>query len=85
MLKLKPGSETAERKVMANCVFGVVEGAGTTTVEGETMSWARGDVIVVPAWQSHMHHSDNGAVLFRVTDEPVMQKLGFLREGNGAH
>jgi hypothetical protein len=23
-------------------------------------------------------------VLFRVTDEPVMKKLGFLREGNGA-
>jgi gentisate 1,2-dioxygenase len=24
-------------------------------------------------------------VLFRVTDEPVMQKLGFLREGTVAH
>jgi gentisate 1,2-dioxygenase len=24
-------------------------------------------------------------VLFRVTDEPVMEKLGFLREGQPAH
>ena len=37
-------------------------------------------MIVVPSWQQHIHHSDDGAVLFRVTDEPVMQKLGFMRE-----
>ena len=40
-------------------------------------------MIVVPSWREHVHRSDDGAVLFRVTDEPVMQKLGFLREGNG--
>ncbi len=81
MLKLKPGVGTPARKGMANSVFGVVEGAGATEVEGETFAWKRGDVIVVPAWQSHVHHSNDGAVLFRVTDEPVMAKLGFLREG----
>jgi gentisate 1,2-dioxygenase len=83
MIELKPGQATAARKVMANSVFGVAKGAGTTEVEGTKLSWSRGDVIVVPAWQSHVHRSDDGAVLFRVTDEPVMQKLGFLREGNG--
>jgi len=84
MLRLKPGAGTPPRKQMANNVFGVVEGEGTTEVEGETLSWKRGDVVVVPAWQSHTHHSNDGAVLFRVTDEPVMQKLGFLREGLAA-
>jgi gentisate 1,2-dioxygenase len=85
MIGLKAGQGTAARKVMANSVFGVARGSGTTEVEGSTLSWNRGDVIVVPAWQSHVHRSDNGAVLFRVTDEPVMQKLGFLREGKPAH
>jgi gentisate 1,2-dioxygenase len=61
-------------------VFGVVQGGGTTTVDGDTLSWRRGDVIVVPSWQQHAHHSNDGAVLFRATDEPVMQKLGFMRE-----
>ena len=83
MLKLKPGKSSARRKVMANNVFGVVQGEGTTEVEGESFSWRRGDVIVVPAWQEHAHHSNDGAVLFRATDEPVMSKLGFLREANG--
>lgn len=85
MIELKAGQGTAARKVMANSVFGVAKGSGVTEVEGAELSWHRGDVIVVPAWQSHVHRSDDGAVLFRVTDEPVMEKLGFLREGKPAH
>jgi gentisate 1,2-dioxygenase len=85
MTELKAGQATMPRKVMANSVFGVAKGSGTTEVEGTTLSWSRGDVIVVPAWREHLHRSENGAVLFRVTDEPVMRKLGFLREGGGAH
>ena len=84
MIGLKAKQATDPRKVMANNVFGVVEGEGTTEVEGETLEWSRGDVIVVPSWREHVHRSENGAVLFRCTDEPVMSKLGFLREGNGA-
>jgi gentisate 1,2-dioxygenase len=85
MTELKAGQATAPRKVMANSVFGVARGSGTTEVEGTTLSWSRGDVIVVPGWHEHLHRSENGAVLFRVTDEPVMSKLGFLREGGGTH
>ena len=80
MIKLKPGMATAASKSVANNVFAVVQGEGTTTVDGETLNWTRGDVIVVPSWQQHAHHSNDGAVLFRSTDEPVMQKLGFMRE-----
>jgi gentisate 1,2-dioxygenase len=85
MIELKAKQATAARKIMANSVFGVAKGSGTTEVEGTKLTWKRGDVIVVPAWQSHVHRSDDGAVLFRVTDEPVMEKLGFLREGQPAH
>ena len=69
---------------MANSVFGVVQGSGTTEADGTRLAWNRGDVIVVPSWREHVHKTDTGAVLFRVTDEPVMKKLGFLREGNAA-
>jgi gentisate 1,2-dioxygenase len=85
MIELKAGQATSPRKLMANNVLGVVQGEGTTEVEGKTLAWKRGDVIVVPSWQEHAHRSDAGAVLFRVTDEPVMRKLGFLREANGAY
>lgn len=85
MIELKAGQATAKRKVMANSVFGVAKGSGVTEADGTRLTWSRGDVTVVPAWHEHVHSSDKGAVLFRVTDEPVMQKLGFLREGQPAH
>jgi gentisate 1,2-dioxygenase len=80
MIRLKPGAQTPPAKSVANNVFAVVQGEGGTTVDGETMRWKRGDVIVVPSWQTFTHASEQGAVLFRATDEPVMQKLGFMRE-----
>jgi gentisate 1,2-dioxygenase len=85
MIEIKPGQATKPRKIMANSVFGVVKGSGTTDADGARLNWNRGDVIVVPSWREHAHHSEAGAVLFRVTDEPVMQKLGFLREGTPAN
>jgi gentisate 1,2-dioxygenase len=84
MIGLKAGQRTTSRKVMANSVFGVAQGSGSTETEGRTLSWSRGDVIVVPAWHEHVHRSEGGAVLFRVTDEPTMRKLGFLREDTPA-
>src|SRR6185295_197480 len=59
MTELKAGQATAPRKVMANSVLGVAKGSGTTEVEGITLSWSRGDVIVVPAWHEHLHRSEN--------------------------
>jgi gentisate 1,2-dioxygenase len=85
MIALRASQATAPRKAMANNVLGVVRGSGTTEVEGTTLAWRRGDVIVVPAWHEHVHRSEDGAVLFRATDEPVMRKLGFWREAKPAH
>jgi gentisate 1,2-dioxygenase len=48
-------------------------------VDGERFAWQLGDVIAVPAWQPHTHAAVEDAVLFRVSDEPVMSRLGFLR------
>ncbi|HLI20401.1 MAG TPA: cupin domain-containing protein [Stellaceae bacterium] len=85
MMKLDAGSTTKPYRTTANNIFSPVEGEGETVVEGKSFEWRRGDVFVVPAWLSHFHRCDKGAVLFRVTDEPTMQKLGFLREEKPAH
>ncbi|MBP0495895.1 cupin domain-containing protein [Pararoseomonas indoligenes] len=86
MMRLSPGIATAPHRTTANNVFAVVQGEGESSVDGESISWRRGDVFVVPAWRPQSHRSDDGAVLLRVTDEPAMARLGFLREtaGQGA-
>lgn len=80
MMKLGAGAATTSGRTTANNIYSPVEGEGETVVEGESFAWARGDVLVVPSWHTHFHRSDKGAVLFRVTDEPTLSKLGFLRE-----
>ncbi len=36
-------------------------------------------MIAAPAWRPHFHEAADDALMFRVTDEPVMQRLGFYR------
>jgi len=80
MMKLAAGQDTTAYRTTANNLYSPVEGEGETVVDGKSYPWARGDVLVVPSWYPHFHRSEKGAVLFRVSDEPTMSKLGFLRE-----
>ncbi len=79
MMHLDAGTQTAPVKTTANNIYTVVRGEGRSTIDGETFHWQRGDVIAAPAWRSHHHVAGKDAVLFRVTDAPVMAVLGLLR------
>lgn len=79
MMQLAPRVATARYKTTASNVYAVVRGTGTTTIDGESFAWNRGDVIAAPAWRPHFHEAADDAILFRVTDEPVLARLGFLR------
>ena len=88
MMRLEPRVQTAPYKTTANNVYAVVKGTGATIVDGERFEWSRGDVIAAPAWLPHFHEAAEDALLLRVTDEPVMQRLGFYRidgEAPAAH
>lgn len=79
MMRLSPHVQTAPYRTTANNVYAIVKGAGVTTVDGEHFEWRRGDVIAAPAWRSHFHETAEDALILRVTDEPVMRRLGFHR------
>jgi gentisate 1,2-dioxygenase len=79
MMRLAPRVRTEQHRSTANNIYAVVSGTGSTTIDGETFDWSRGDVIAAPAWRTHFHQAGENAMLFRVSDEPTLQKLGFLR------
>jgi gentisate 1,2-dioxygenase len=79
MMKLEPGVRTAEHRSTTNNIYAIVCGSGITTVDGERFAWTRGDVVAAPAWRPHFHEAGDDALVLRVTDEPVLQKLGFYR------
>src|SRR5271154_7133466 len=79
MMRLAPKVKTTPYRTTANNMYAAVKGTGATTVDGQRFEWRRGDVIAAPAWLPHFHEAAEDALLLRVTDEPVMQRLGFHR------
>jgi gentisate 1,2-dioxygenase len=53
-----------------------------TTVEGQRIECTEGDFFSVPPWLTHHHENPYGAEasLFRVDDQPTLDKLGLSRE-----
>ena len=79
MMQLRSGVPTRLHQTTANNIFAVVEGSGVTTIDRETFRWKRGDVIAAPAWRAYTHLASEDSLLFRVSDEPTLEKLGLLR------
>jgi gentisate 1,2-dioxygenase len=79
MMRLTPRTRTKPYRTTANNIYAAVKGSGATTVDGERFEWRRGDVVAAPAWLPHHHEAAEDALLLRVTDAPVMQRLGFYR------
>lgn len=78
--RLEAGAVRDAGRTTANSIYAVVEGAGVSTIDGTEFHWARGDVIALPAWRPAKHRTLECSHLLRVTDEPLMRKLNWLRE-----
>lgn len=79
---LRPGVETKPHRHTSSAVYYVVAGLGATVVDGTVLEWSERDAFAVPNWARHHHvnrsRSDE-AILFSVTDEPLLAALGLLR------
>jgi gentisate 1,2-dioxygenase len=80
VMRLAGGGSFADTRATANSVFAVIEGEGTSVIDGREFHWRRGDVFVVPSWNTHTWRSHALSYLLRVTDEPVMKAFGWLRQ-----
>jgi gentisate 1,2-dioxygenase len=77
---LPSGVRTAPHRHVHSSAYQVFRGRGETVVDGTRFSWARGDIMAVPPWAVHDHRAvDGDAILFSITDAPVLEKLGFER------
>jgi gentisate 1,2-dioxygenase len=79
MQRHRTGTRTRRFQTTANLVYCVVEGHGTTTVDGDAYRWVRGDVMAASAWRPFEHAFSSDATLFSMTDEPAFRLFGWLR------
>jgi gentisate 1,2-dioxygenase len=63
----------------ANSIYVVMQGAGTSTIDGRDIDWSFGDTFVSPCWQPVRHGASEDAVLFQMTDEPLMRWARYWR------
>jgi len=66
----------------SSVAFHVIEGSGSSIVEGQRLDWEDKDVFCVPGWTFHEHVNTGKepAILFSHTDVPVMRSLDLYRE-----
>jgi gentisate 1,2-dioxygenase len=79
---IRKGEKLKPRRVTGSSVFHVVQGKGRSVIEGKAFDWEKGDIIALPSWASHAHSNTGSedAILFSISDRPVLETLGFYRE-----
>lgn len=80
--RLHAGERTKGHRHVSSTVYHVVSGSGSSLIGNSVSRWKQGDVFTVPTWATHSHAADDesDAILFSLTDRPVMEALKLYRE-----
>jgi gentisate 1,2-dioxygenase len=79
---IRKGEKTKAKRVTGSSVFHVVQGRGRSVINGTAFDWEKGDIIALPSWAQHDFANSGGeeAILFSISDRPVLDALGLYRE-----
>ena len=79
---LRPGEATQPHRHTSSMIYHAFRGSGVTTIGDKTFEWSEGDSFTIPQWQAHNHanRSKQPAILFVMSDKPVLDALEFYRE-----
>lgn len=62
-------------------LYYVLRGTGRTTIDGGAIAWEEGDVVVLPSGAGADHEATVDAVLYHVSDAPLLAYLGVRPAG----
>ena len=80
-MMLRPGEATRFKRETASTLYIAIEGQGETEIGDARLDWQANDIFVVPsfAWRRHINRNRSDAVLYTVSDAPLMEKIGQYR------
>jgi gentisate 1,2-dioxygenase len=80
LIRQPKGGRLAMPKSTTNAIYAVVSGKARFMADGGTdETLAPGDVIAMPCWHAHAIEAPEDMAVLRVTDEPILAKLGLSR------
>ena len=80
---LPRADETETHRHTSTVIYHVFRGSGTTQIGERRFDWEQGDSFVVPLWHAHRHlnrSSSDEAILFSMSDAPMLKALDLYRE-----
>lgn len=75
-IRIAPGDSVETAPLATSELYCVIDGEGTSTVDGRELRWAAGDFFVLPANCRTVHRATADTTLYWVTDEPLLRHLG---------
>ena len=80
LIGLPSGARHDVAKTTVNNLYSIITGKARITIEdGTDETILVGDVITVPCWHAHTIEAEGDTTMLRVTDEPILAKLGLVR------
>ena len=82
---IRKGETLRAKRVTGSSIFYVKQGRGRSVINGERFDWESGDIVALPSWAQHDYANTGAedAILFSISDRPVLEALGFYREELG--
>ncbi|KAA3507408.1 cupin domain-containing protein [Agrobacterium vitis] len=77
--RLRAGTVTPGCREVGSSVFQVFDGEGVVVLNGREQRLDKGDIFVVPSWVKWSLQAESQFDLFRFSDAPIMERLGFAR------
>ena len=81
VIRFGDGASEWRIKESTNSIFAVMRGQGAMRAGALEARWKFGDVLSLPMWTEGTLVAEPGAMVLRVSDEPVMRALGLYRAG----
>jgi gentisate 1,2-dioxygenase len=79
---IRPGVHTRAHRQASSAVYHVVQGAGSTLMDGIRYEWEERDFFAIPPLVRHEHANEGRepAILFSLQDVPLLTAVGLYRE-----
>jgi gentisate 1,2-dioxygenase len=78
---LRPGEATRFKRETASTLYIAIDGEGVTETAGQRFDWRANDIFVVPGfcWRRLTNAGSMDAILYTVSDAPLLDKIGQYR------
>jgi gentisate 1,2-dioxygenase len=75
-IRINAGDSIPTQPNATSELYYMISGAGSTTVNGETINWKKGDFLTLPSGSVSRHTATEDTTIYYILDTPILNYLG---------